>query len=227
MKLSKLIKVIISMPKTIYFNFRILPFKEASKLPFFISYNTQVGEIHRDVVRINNGISRFMIKIGFGGSKGVYSNGKGYISFGKNAKVVFNGRAGFSEGAAIRVDKGRLIFGKNFNANKNCFISCSDSVEFGDNVLLGWNFNIRDSDGHAIFDINDKNREVAATIYDGITIGNHVWFAAHVDVLKGVEIPDNCVVGYNSCVTNKFEEPNCIIAGYPAKVVRENVNWEI
>lgn len=44
-------------------------------------------------------------------------------------------------------------------------------------------------------------------------IGNHVWIASHVDILKGCFVPDGCVLGFKSLVTSKFNDENCIIAG--------------
>ena len=58
-----------------------------------------------------------------------------------------------------------------------------------------------------------------------IVIGNHVWISADCKVLKGVTVPNNCIIGTNSVVTKKFTEENCIIAGNPAGVLKREVNW--
>ena len=44
--------------------------------------------------------------------------------------------------------------------------------------------------------------------------------------MKKVEIQDGSVVGANSVVTKKFNEPNIIIAGNPAKIIRRNILWK-
>lgn len=59
-----------------------------------------------------------------------------------------------------------------------------------------------------------------------IEIGNHVWIAQGVSILKGAKIPSNCIVGAKSLVNKKFEEVNCIIAGIPAKIIKRGVNWD-
>ncbi|UZW14978.1 acyltransferase [Clostridium pasteurianum] len=223
----KIIKYLISIPKTILFNFRIFPFKVAIKLPVLIAYNVKVANISKNCILINSKISRFMIKINTNsGSEGVNISYKktGYFDIRKEGKIIFNGNANFSNGISIRVDSGNLIFGNNFSCNKNCFFSCSKGITFGNNVLLGWNINIRDADGHNIFDLNDLN--IGKSSCKSVSIGNHVWIASNVNILKGVEIADNCVVGYNSCVTKRFMDKNCIIAGYPAKIVKNNINWK-
>ena len=121
----------------------------------------------------------------------------------------------------MRVD-GKVTFGKNFSTNKNCFLSCTENVCFGDDVLLGWNVAIRDSDGHHVTCNGDKKQDRAE-----IVIGNHVWKASEVHILKGVTIGDNCIIGYRSTVTRSFPQNNILLGGYPAKVLKENINWEI
>lgn len=43
--------------------------------------------------------------------------------------------------------------------------------------------------------------------------------------MKNVTIPDECIVGAGSVVTKRFDRDHCVIAGNPARVVRENVRW--
>ncbi|MBW9145268.1 acyltransferase [Clostridium sp. CM027] len=168
-----------------------------------------------------------MIRININnGSNGVNSSSKkiGYFDVQKKGRIIFNGKADFSSGVSIRVDSGDLTFGNNFFCNKTCFFSCSKNITIGNDVLLGWGVNIRDSDGHTIFNLNDSN--IDENTSKPVVIGDHVWLAAKVDILKGIEIPDDCIVGYNSCVTRKFIDKNCIISGYPAKVIKKDVNWQ-
>ena len=39
-------------------------------------------------------------------------------------------------------------------------------------------------------------------------------------------IADNSIVGWGSIVTKEFNEPNVIIAGIPAKIVKRGINWD-
>ena len=93
----------------------------------------------------------------------------------------------------------------------------------GNNILIGWNVNIRDSDGHNILNIN--NNEILNP-NKSIEIGNHVWIGSYVDILKGASINDNSIIGFKSLVTKKYTEKNVIIAGSPAKIIKTNINWE-
>jgi acetyltransferase-like isoleucine patch superfamily enzyme len=51
-----------------------------------------------------------------------------------------------------------------------------------------------------------------------ITIGNNVWFARDVRVLKNVTIGDNCIIGLGAVVTRDIPS-NSVAVGVPAKVV--------
>jgi acetyltransferase-like isoleucine patch superfamily enzyme len=53
-----------------------------------------------------------------------------------------------------------------------------------------------------------------------VSIGRNCWLANGVAVLAGVTLGDNVVVGANSVVTKSFPS-NVIIAGAPAKIIRE------
>lgn len=226
MSFKQIIKLIISLPKTIIFNFKVLPFRQAIKLPILITYNVKVANLIRNSVMINSDLAMFMIKINWtNGSPGAYHSHKktGYLNIKRHGKIIFNGRADFSSGISIRVDKGELNIGDSFSCNRQCFLSCSSGILIEDDVLLGWGVNIRDSDGHEIYNLN--NPDLITNEPESVRIGTHTWLASNVDVLKGATIPSDCIVGYNSFVGKKFKESNCIIAGYPAKVVKRNIEW--
>ena len=140
---------------------------------------------------------------------------------GNSAKIIFNGKASLSKGVSIR-NSGTVSFGNNFYCNCNMSIICSQQITIGDNCILGWNVHIRDCDGHSLFQNGERinpNKHVQ--------IGNHVWIGQDVKILKGSVIPKNSVIAMNSCITKSFTEPKTIIGGYPAKVIKQNVDWEV
>lgn len=160
------------------------------------------------------------VEMGFSGVKGLKRD-KGALILG-NSKIIFKGSARFGSGSVIRADNGVITFGKNFSCSNGCFYSCSQALSFGDNVLVGWNVNIRDADGHTLYHDCKKVSSIKP-----VCIGNHVWIAANVDILKGVSIPDGCVVAYRSCLTKPIDIEKCLVAGYPAKIIRNNIEWRI
>ena len=60
-------------------------------------------------------------------------------------------------------------------------------------------------------------------ISKAIKIGNHVWIGRDSLVLKGVTIGDGAVIAAGAVVTHNVS-PNSIVAGNPAKIVKNISN---
>jgi serine O-acetyltransferase len=54
-------------------------------------------------------------------------------------------------------------------------------------------------------------------------IGNNVYIAAGSRIIGDIQIGDNCIIGANSVVNKSFKH-NLVIAGVPAKKIREIVH---
>ncbi len=91
--------------------------------------------------------------------------------------------------------------------------------QFSDGVI------IMTGDGHKITD--NITSKIINSGKNTVEIGNHVWLSRNVTVLKNVVIPNNCVIGTGSIVTKSPEQKeNCILAGTPAKIIKENITWD-
>ena len=95
-------------------------------------------------------------------------------------------------------------------------------VYIGDDSQISWGVDIWCTDAHTITDL----RGAPVNNADSIEIGRHVWVGKDVKIGKNTRIADNSIVGWGSIVTKCFDEPNVIIAGIPAKVVKSGVNWD-
>ncbi len=95
------------------------------------------------------------------------------------------------------------------------------AITIGRDNLISWKVDIRCGDGHPII---DQTTGKIINPARPIVIGDHVWLAAHVQVLKGVTIGEHSVIGSHSLVTHDVP-PHAVAAGVPAKVLRENVTW--
>ena len=208
-----------SLPKTVYFNFKVLPFKIAVKLPILIGYNIRIVSAHKGVIKIeSSSIRPFMIRMGFGGTKVIAHKRYGIISVDKGL-LVFRGHAFFAAGSTLDCS-GHMEIGDHFSTNKNAFISCSKEVIIGDNVMLGWDVTIFDASGHTVY-----FQGVAKSSQLPIRIGNHVWLCSKSQLLKGAEIGDGSIVGWGSIVTKPIRESNVLIAGIPGKKVQDSIEW--
>lgn len=96
----------------------------------------------------------------------------------------------------------------------------NSSVLIGQDCMFSYDTTVYNTDGHAIFQ-NGKLINQAREC----KIGNHVWVGWSATILKNCTIPDGTIVARNALVCKKFNKPNTIIAGIPAKVVKENVEW--
>ncbi|WP_434640817.1 DapH/DapD/GlmU-related protein [Thermoanaerobacterium thermosaccharolyticum] len=76
-----------------------------------------------------------------------------------------------------------------------------------------------DTDFHYV--IENGNKKINT---DDIIIGDHVWIGSNVSILKGVRIENNSIIAANTVVTKDIPQ-NCLVAGNPAKIVKENISW--
>lgn len=207
---------------SLYINFRVLPLKQAMRMPIQIKWNTKIQNISKGSIEIDADIiAHNMIRIGYRGGKFLHS-GKTYIDIVNGGKAIFKGTATVADGASLFIDGGKVIFGSNFYSNCNMQIHCEKSIQFGNDLLMGWNVSLRDNDGHSVY----IDGEIKSVIGD-IKIGDHVWIASDVTILKNTTISDNSLVACNSVVCGlKMENTNCLVAGIPAKIKKENVSWQ-
>ena len=106
--------------------------------------------------------------------------------------------------------------GERFYANHNLIILDAGGVSFGDDVFIGPSCGFYTS-GHPLdFERRNQGLEYAYPI----KVGNNVWFGAGVQVMPGVTIGDNVVIGGGSLVVKEIPS-NSIAFGNPCKVVRE------
>lgn len=98
------------------------------------------------------------------------------------------------------------------------------NLSIGDGCMFGQGVNIMLNDCHKIMDLTSG--EQINKPKKGIFIGNNVWLARDVRILKDISIADNTVVATGSIVTKSSFENNVILAGIPAKVVKNNITWK-
>lgn len=123
---------------------------------------------------------------------------------GNNSKIIIGNNTSFTLGVHLNVgeDNRKIMVGN------NCMIA---------NTIV-----IRTSDDHTIYDLETSQRLNPA---NDVIIADHVWIAPNTKIMKGAEIPFGCIIGSDSTISKKFEEPNCLIVGRPGKIIRHNIGW--
>ncbi|MBH0096662.1 acyltransferase [Psychrobacter sp. NZS113] len=107
----------------------------------------------------------------------------------------------------------------------DCYILARDkSVTIGESCMISRGIEIRATDVHKVYDIETNVRVNKA--HSDVILGDHIWIAANVTISKNVSIASGCIIAAGSFVNKPVETPNCMVAGTPAKIIRQNVRWE-
>lgn len=137
-----------------------------------------------------------------GGPLTRYGNSPYFLRSGACIEIVNNGKLTIGQGAC----------------NVNLTIMCAKEITIGNGVRIGRNVSIRDYNGiHVIINDTYKN-------YSPVHIEDHCWLCTGCTIMPGVTIGEGSVVAANSVVT-KNVPPHSLVAGSPAKVIKENIEW--
>jgi acetyltransferase-like isoleucine patch superfamily enzyme len=145
------------------------------------------------------------------------------------ATVVFGGQVRVNSGFALNpvggyrrtgiwVGKNAALRVGNNVGMSNCTIACMNSVTIEDDVFIGGDCKIYDTDFHPLDPAERAGRQIDKTGTARITIGAASFIGAHSLILKGVEIGSKAVVGAGSVVTTDVPAGE-IWAGVPARCI--------
>jgi len=122
-------------------------------------------------------------------------------------------------------DNGNIIeIGAGTTIEPNTQISSIEgcSIIIGEDCMFSSNIAITSGDSHSIIDMEGKRINFSKDIF----IGDHVWVGNRVMIMKDTNIPSHTIIGAGSLVNKKFEFQYTALAGIPAKVIKENVDWK-
>ena len=182
-----------------------------------------------DIIR--NSISLLYTKIRFPHARLIrrplYHSGSGFI-YGM----------GLTMGRGCRIDtnssKKTLTIGKNARIGDYVHINADFDVEIGDNVLMASKIFISDTNHGNYNGENqnspDTNPSLRDYFFKPVRIGNNVWIGENAVILPGTTVGDGCIIGANAVLNGKDYPSYSIIAGIPAKVIKqfrhETNSWE-
>lgn len=161
-------------------------------------------------------------KILFG--RNVSINRECYIDALSTDGIIFGDNVSIQKRTAIEcsgtiklIGKG-LILGNNVGIASNSFLGCAGGIVIGDDTIIG-NYVSFHSENH-----NHKNPDTPIRLQGvnrkGIIVGKNCWIGAKATILDGAVIEDGCIVGAGAVVGKGVYEKNSILAGVPAKVIK-------
>lgn len=210
----------IGLLKTIWFNFRYLPLKEALYLPIILARNVQIRSCRKHFCTFVDGVKTGILRFGFGDRDHNYDRSSSLCIQGK-IELVGKGVHAFGPGTSLRIgEKGILRIGSNFTCSVNNRIYCSNTILIGDDNMWSFDNVIMDTDSHTIYQTNGQisnpNREVV--------FGNHVWVGCRNIILKGAYIPKGCIVASGSVISKRYDAEDSIITSN-GKVLKNDIKW--
>lgn len=210
--------------KTIYFNFKVFPFRVARKLPVRIIGRVRLLGLRRGCVNFLNKehVSMFSVTIG---SSAFDWDSYTTIKFAKNSLLELGESVIIHKGANISINADACIsIGDDVFFNHNAFIACSNKITIGSHVSVGWNCQIVDSDFHSMYDMD---MDQILSPLGSVEIGNYVWIGNHTFISKNAIIPSDSILSSNSLLNKDFSMVKTrgnLFVGMPAKLKRTGLH---
>lgn len=146
-------------------------------------------------------------------------DGEGVVYVSDRTKLGYPMAARYGSGAIMlqaRNEGATIRIGRHCAFSNNVSIIAVESVEIGDDCLIGDMVSIMDSDFHGI---NPDRRRAGPVKTAPVKLQDNVWLGSRVVVQKGVMIGKNSIIAPNAVVTSAIP-PDSIAAGIPARVIR-------
>lgn len=102
--------------------------------------------------------------------------------------------------------------GKNVFANHGLTVMSIGTITIEDGVMLGPEV--------GLFTVNHEPRNIRVIMTKEIHIKKNAWIGARVNILPGVTIGENAIIGTGSVVTKDVPD-NCVVVGVPTKIVKK------
>ncbi|WP_428248606.1 acyltransferase [Ferrovibrio sp.] len=114
----------------------------------------------------------------------------------------------------LKIENRCLRVRRSLAVSGGCYINAADGLHIGEGTIWSANICIM-SQTHDFANLDD------APPTSGIRIGRNCWIGFGAIILPGVTLGDNTVIGANSVVRSSFPEGKVVIAGSPARAVRQ------
>lgn len=168
---------------------------------------------------VRNIISKFPLYIGT--NYVGFTNNKDITHINIGGKMILHSPYQIGKGCRIDIGKDAVVeIGSGGYINPFTKIIIMNGLIIGKNCIVSWDVQFLDEDFHHILYANKVPKDKKIIIKD------KVWIGCGVKIYQGTTIPNGCVIASDAVVRGVFEKENCIIAGNPAKIIKENIKWQ-
>jgi acetyltransferase-like isoleucine patch superfamily enzyme len=140
------------------------------------------------------------------------------LEIGHGATLRMGRWAWIGHGCKIRVHEGEVIVGAKTVLGQECTISAYQHVSIGRECIVADRVMLIDFD-HGVTEVERPIRLQGIYKRD-VRVGHNVWIGYGACILRGVKVGDNSVIGTSAVVTKPVPD-NAVVAGSPARVVRQ------
>lgn len=143
------------------------------------------------------------------------------IRMGKGAKWYIKHGGYLFYGTTLEVKDNATFETGYFSANTGAVIISSKKIVFGEDVMIGRNVMIYDSDFHQILDnnLNPINSP------EEVVIEDHVWLTSNININKGAKIGQGSIVANQTVINNNIPKYSFVAGQSVGKILKENVVW--
>jgi acetyltransferase-like isoleucine patch superfamily enzyme len=150
------------------------------------------------------------------------------LQIGKQASVRLGRWSWIGRGTKIRCHEGEVRIGAKTVMGEECTISAYQHVSIGEQCIVADRVMLIDFD-HAVTEVERPIR-VQGIYKRDVRVGNNVWIGYGAQILRGVTVGDNSIIGA-SAVVSRDVPANAVVAGIPARIVRmretpETLRWD-
>lgn len=215
-------KLKVNWLKTIIFNFKMLPFKQALLLPIILYGRIDIsgccGKVILKEEKIHHGMAFIGSTVFHFGKWGECSNltmlticGRFYL--GEKSRI--------QNGCIVYVAKGALLELDDFaSIGPNNEVYCTEHICLGSYFLSSWNCQFFDTNCHYYA----ENKTTIHRLNKEVVIGKNCWIGNNATIAKGARLGNFCIVASKSLVNKDYSNiVGGLFAGSPAKLYKENV----
>lgn len=203
-----------NLVKTVWFNWKMLPARQAWRLPVWfygkVRFRSLAGKVVFDCP-VRSGlveVGRHDYYVTTSVPVNIWTV-RGTIRFAGPVHIIMSSYLLVADGAT-------LSFGRRNYFGGHLKLLCFDQITFGAWAHVAWECQIMDTSFHYLERV--ETGEVTGPLTKPVVFGDWVWVGNRSTVARGVVLPSYTIVASGSLVNRSFAdlEPNCLLAGVPA-----------